>query len=146
LCALETTYCLSSKPIPSSHLDEPYFILPTPCRQLIELVRELAYNKNLRLLGFSFSDDVAHLVALDASLKPDAFKRVIDIQAKALKQLALPRPPSLSNLCRRLLGKPINKRNQRSNWERRPLRPDQLEYAAMDAVALLLLERTLSVS
>lgn len=96
-------------------------------------------------MGFSFSDDVAHLVALDASLKLDAFKRVIDIQAKALKQLALPRPPSLSNLCRRLLGKPINKRNQRSNWERRPLRPDQLEYAAMDAVALLLLEKILSV-
>ena len=112
--------------------------------QLCDLVRQLAFDKNLRLLGFSFTDDVRHLVALDATLGEDAFKRVHDVQTRARKLLSLPRPPSLSNLCRRLLSKPINKRNQRSNWERRPLRKDQLEYAAMDAVALILLDDILS--
>ncbi len=36
-----------------------------------------------------------------------------------------------------MLGAPLDKRMQLSNWGRRPLVPQQLEYAALDAHCLV---------
>ncbi|RHZ26277.1 hypothetical protein DYB37_002151 [Aphanomyces astaci] len=44
---------------------------------------------------------------------------------------------SLTDLCRHYLGFPLDKRTRMSNWTRRPLTSAQMEYAALDAVALV---------
>lgn len=46
---------------------------------------------------------------------------------------------SLAIVCERELGISLDKSSQTSNWSRRPLDPDQLRYAALDAEVLLVL-------
>ena len=43
----------------------------------------------------------------------------------------------LSKVCYEMLGKKLDKREQISDWSRRPLREKQITYAALDAVCLL---------
>lgn len=43
---------------------------------------------------------------------------------------------SLSNLVKLCLGKKLDKSNQFSNWQQRPLRSEQISYAALDAFCL----------
>lgn len=44
---------------------------------------------------------------------------------------------NLSNLAKLCLGKKLDKSNQFSNWAQRPLRREQIQYAALDAYVLL---------
>ena len=44
---------------------------------------------------------------------------------------------SLSDAAHRFLGRPLNKGEQVSNWDARPLEQSQLVYAALDAHCLL---------
>ncbi|KHN73129.1 putative exonuclease mut-7 [Toxocara canis] len=43
----------------------------------------------------------------------------------------------LTDLCYKVLGEPLDKREQVGNWAARPLRPEQMKYAAMDAYCLI---------
>ncbi|KAH9126977.1 hypothetical protein AeMF1_002653 [Aphanomyces euteiches] len=67
---------------------------------------------------------------------------VLDLQTveKAIRRVATPNEgakTSLSDLSLQYLGLPMDKRVRMSNWERRPLTSAQLEYAALDAMALV---------
>lgn len=50
---------------------------------------------------------------------------------------------SLKGLAERILGKSVDKEQQMSDWSRRPLLPEQVEYAAADSYVLLLLHDVL---
>ena len=43
----------------------------------------------------------------------------------------------LSNLVESVLGRPLDKSMQTSDWQRRPLTRGQVQYAAMDAFCLV---------
>ena len=50
---------------------------------------------------------------------------------------------SLSFLCLKFLHRKLSKYEQRSNWNRRPLKKTQIHYAALDAFACVLIYNSL---
>lgn len=45
--------------------------------------------------------------------------------------------PGLSDICEKILGKPLDETMQGSDWGRRPLMREQVMYAALDAYILI---------
>ena len=66
---------------------------------------------------------------------------LVDVQPLASKALSMKSgtTPGLRHACAALLGVELNKAQQTSDWEHRPLTEAQLVYAATDAAVLPLL-------
>jgi hypothetical protein len=110
------------------------------------------FSETLIKLGFEFSQDGEKLANLFPLLKPrfaNFVKDVINLDKIAEKChqknpeiLSLSNSkgvtkPSLSKLTMTCLGKPLDKRECMSNWDNKPLRQAQLNYAALDAFVLI---------
>ncbi|KAG6613737.1 Exonuclease mut-7 [Phytophthora cinnamomi] len=100
---------------------------------LLRLFTSLRWVK----LGFSFDSDLK--VLHQTFPERQAFATVypfVDLNTSALKSCGS-FGTSLSQSVRHILGKPLDKRMQLSDWEHRPLSQDQLTYAALDALCLV---------
>ncbi|XP_051541724.1 exonuclease mut-7 homolog isoform X2 [Myxocyprinus asiaticus] len=120
----------------------------------VNFIRALLSDNNILKLGYGMSGDSSSLVRTWPELREEPLKMegVLDLLhvhqelqrcwsgrrvSRSVKVSEGPAEKGLSLLVQQVLGKPLNKTEQLSNWERRPLRISQLRYAAADAYCLL---------
>eukprot|EP00884_Botryococcus_braunii_P022210 jgi/Botrbrau1/8673/Bobra.0087s0026.1 len=113
---------------------------------------------NLLQLGCSLADDVAGLARAVPSLQSVAHAGLLDLRkpfiewlgeeggrAAAAGGVKKAGEVGLRTMCAATLGRELNKEMQVSDWGRRPLSIRQLQYAALDAYALLMIHDVISV-
>eukprot|EP00850_Spirogloea_muscicola_P019046 SM000182S03936 [mRNA] locus=s182:252758:256798:+ [translate_table: standard] len=94
----------------------------------------LFQDSTILKLGYGVRNDLARLAASYPMLTCfHLCTPVLDLHTLAGKG----QKGGLSQLAKRTLGLPLDKRVQMSDWEQRPLSEQQIKYAAMDAVCLL---------
>ncbi|XP_044262424.1 exonuclease mut-7 homolog [Tribolium madens] len=113
-----------------------------------ELGKFLFNNCDILKLGFGFTSDILmikhSLPELNFTPKQVGFLDLLSLWKLLEKypKVVLPYEvqgsgPSLGTLVNQCLGRPLDKSDQFSNWEKRPLRNSQLVYAALDAFCLI---------
>ncbi|KAI5935889.1 Exonuclease mut-7 [Manis javanica] len=133
-------------------LDLPVFLEPAGGLVTLafsQLVSRLLLDPSITKLGYGMTEDLrslgtscpalAHVEkqlqgGLDL-LQAHRQMRMADEPVRGVARAGGPR--GLSLLVQQVLGKPLDKTQQLSNWDRRPLSEEQLVYAAADAYCLL---------
>jgi hypothetical protein len=118
-------------------------------------IRAIFNHPSIVIVGWSFRHDLDKLCALIPDLTWPTLKKnseqswigrnINDLQISvALKSKSANRI-SLKSACQLILGCTLDKSEQCSDWDRRPLTPSQLAYAALDAHCLLSIARELLI-
>ncbi|KAF5911647.1 hypothetical protein HPG69_007404 [Diceros bicornis minor] len=114
-----------------------------------QLVFQLLSDPSITKLGYGMAGDLRSLGASCPALAHTEkhLRGSLDLQQvhRQMRVVDVPAPGvdgtkglrGLSLLVQQVLGKPLDKRQQLSNWDRRPLSEAQLAYAAADAYCLL---------
>ena len=99
------------------------------------LLSTLFQASSIVKLGFGLAGDFKRLEASYPSCPFYAFSSLCNATDIALSPLCKGR--GLASVSLEVLGRPLDKRSQLSDWQRRPLLEDQLVYAATDAGVLI---------
>ncbi|KAL7299335.1 hypothetical protein TKK_0007911 [Trichogramma kaykai] len=124
-----------------------------------KLGTNLLNNKDILKLGFGIVQDInviqENLPALsNIKVSHDGYLDLSHLWKRLLEEDQFSFPykgdenftnENLSKLVELCFGAKLNKSNQFSNWERRPLRENQIIYAALDAYCLLEIYNTLNL-
>ncbi|XP_006900730.1 PREDICTED: probable exonuclease mut-7 homolog [Elephantulus edwardii] len=121
---------------------------------LWQLLSRLFSDPSITKLGYGLEGDLRSLGAVCPALADadKAVRGVLDLQLVHQRMRAdtgspckgsARAPRGLSLLVQQVLGQPLDKTQQLSNWDLRPLREQQLIYAATDAYCLLEVYRAL---
>ncbi|KAI9315420.1 ribonuclease H-like domain-containing protein [Zopfochytrium polystomum] len=111
-------------------------------KQLEGLLGPLFGSSRIRKVGFQFAQDVKRLQIKCPGL-PETITNFLDFASKnGLKNtkgfgFRSTKGMSLSTLLEIVLKKSLDKSYRISNWDRRPLRDEQLKYAAYDVLSLM---------
>ena len=106
-----------------------------------KLQTTLFMNSNVTIVGFASLGDLKEMAKSFKQFEelPIQCKNMIDLEKVQPKLISLLepdesfQPQGLSQLCRKVLGKPLDKSEQRADWTKRPLSDSKKEYAALDA-------------
>merc|ERR1712217_401427 len=106
--------------------------------ELQHFFRWVFAEARLRIIGFSVSHDIARLRVLigDDERKESNFD-ILDLQNLAMQGQHKSHTLGLQSVVALYLGLLLDKTEQCSDWDRRPLTKAQLQYAAADAYVLL---------
>lgn len=104
------------------------------CELLDVKLHALFSSSSIVKVGMAFAGDIKMLRGSQPNFL--AFNEPMNAYADLLdgykSVFANKSPGGLAGICQTLLGKPLCKLKQQSNWNRRPLRLGQLHYAALD--------------
>ncbi|CAL8321218.1 unnamed protein product [Lota lota] len=107
----------------------------------LDFMKSFLCDTKVRKLGYDLGGDLKYLQTTWSLPEPLKMARVLDLHSvhQEIKRLKSKRTAEkgLSQLVQHVLGKPLDKKEQLSYWERRPLHQSQIRYAATDAFCLL---------